>query len=357
VAYEEQRVMMPLELPRIAVRLDQDLDPYRCIELAVVAETSGYSSLWFAENPLHRAILPAISACALQTQRIRLGIGIINTYQHHPSLIAMEAAALDELARGRILLGIGSGVGSRIARLGFDYRPVSALRDATQIIRALLRGEETSYRGHAFCVDRVRLRFQPPRPDMPVYFASMGDRSLALCGELADGLIVSNLCPPGYTRRAVDLVQQSAAAAGRKALEVVQYVPCAVRADRNEALRAAKMAVGEMLATFWPVGGDWPELRETIVRHSGISKSEMVAALARLRRGETPDRVLGDRFVEAFAIAGTAEECLAAAARYGDAGVHELVLTFVGAQAPEQMAQLGGALAEHRTRSGSPGQP
>ena len=151
-------MVMPLELPRIAVRLDQDLDPYRCIELAVVVETSGYSSLWFAENPLHRAILPAISACALQTQRIRLGIGIINTYQHHPSLIATEAAALDELARGRILLGIGSGVGSRIARLGFDYRPVSALRDASQIIRALLRGEETSYRGHAFCVDRARLR-------------------------------------------------------------------------------------------------------------------------------------------------------------------------------------------------------
>ena len=339
---------MPPELPRIAVRLDQDLDPHRCIELAVVAETSGYSSLWFAENPLHRAILPAVSACALQTERIRLGIGIINTYQHHPSLIAMEVGALDELAGGRILLGIGSGVGSRIARLGFDYRPVSALRDATQIIRTLLRGEETSYRGRAFSVDRVRLGFRAPRPDMPIYFASMGDRSLALCGELADGLIVSNLCPPGYTRRAVAIVQQSAAAAGRKAPDVVQYMPCAVRADRDEALHFAKSAVGEMLAAFWPVGSDWPELRETIVRHSGVSKSEMVAALARLRRGEPPDRVLDDRFVEAFAIAGTAEECLATAARYGGEGVHELVLTFVGAQAAEQMAHLGRALAEHR---------
>src|SRR5439155_23891419 len=134
---------MPLELPRIAVRLDQDLDPHRCIELAVVAEASGYSSLWFAENPLHRAILPAVSACAVRTERIRLGIGIINTYQHHPSLIAMEAGALDELAGGRILLGIGSGVGSRIARLGFDYRPGSALRDANQIIRPFLPGVAT----------------------------------------------------------------------------------------------------------------------------------------------------------------------------------------------------------------------
>src|SRR5438874_1096308 len=232
---------MPPELPRIAVRLDQDLDPHRCVELAVVAETSGYSSLWFAENPLHRAILPAVSACALQT-----------------------------------------------------------------------------------------------------------DRSLALCGELADGLIVSNLCPPGYTRRAVELVQQSAAAAGRKALDIVQYVPCAVRADREEAKQVAKSAIGEMLAAFWPVGSDWPELRETSVRHSGISKTDMVAALAWLRRGEPPDRVLDDRFVEAFAIAGTAEECLATASRYRLAGVDELVLTFVGTRPVEQMHHLGRALPEHR---------
>src|SRR5205814_7379170 len=120
------------------------------------------------------------------------------------------------------------------------------------------------------------------------------------------------------------------------------------RADRDEALHFAKSAVGEMLAAFWPVGGDWPTLRETIVQHSGITKSEMVVALARLRRGEPPDRVLDDRFVEAFAIAGTAEECLAMASRYRLAGVGELVLTFVGMRPIEQMQHLGRALPEDR---------
>src|SRR5438045_9440798 len=118
---------MPPELPRIAVRLDKDLDPHRCIELAVVAETSGYSSLWFAENPLHRAILPAVSACALQTERTRLAIGIINPHQHHPSLIEMAAGTLGELARGRNRLAIGSEVRRRIATLGFARRADSSL--------------------------------------------------------------------------------------------------------------------------------------------------------------------------------------------------------------------------------------
>ena len=76
-----------------------------------------------------------------------------------------------------------------------------------------------------------------------------------------------------------------------------------------------------MLTAFWPAGTAWPALRETIVLQSGIPRPEFVAALDRLRRGEAADRVLDERFVDAFAIAGTAEECLVAAARYRRAGL------------------------------------
>ena len=176
----------------------------------------------------------------------------------------------------------------------------------------------------------------------------MGDRSLQLCGRLADGLIVSNMCPPGYTERAVAIVNDAAAAVGRSPPAVVQYVPCVARPDREAARQAARVAIGEMLITFWPAGSEWPALRETIVAHSGIEKQEFVVALDRLRRGEPASRVLDDRFVEAFAIAGTAEECLAAAARYRRSGVGELVLTFAGAKPTGEIGYLGRALAEQR---------
>src|SRR5438045_2878174 len=104
-------------------------------------------------------------------------------------------------------------------------------------------------------------------------------------------------------------------------------------------------------ARCWPPSGPWAAIGRSCAKPlcgTAASAKARWLPLARLRRGEPPDRVLDDRFVEAFAIAGTAEECLATAARYGDAGVHELVLTFVGAQAAEQMAHLGRALAEHR---------
>ncbi len=87
-------------------------------------------------------------------------------------------------------------------------------------------------------------------------------------------------------------------------------------------------------------------MRETILAQSGIPRAEFVAALDRLRRGDPPQRVLDDRFIDAFAIAGTAEECLARAALYRRARVTELVLTFAGSQPARDIAYLGGAVAE-----------
>jgi len=330
-------------LPRLSVRL-HGLDPKSCVLLARTAEAHSYAAVWFAENPSDRGLFPAASACAAATSRIRIGIGIVNPYTRHPALIAMEFGALDELAAGRALLGIGSGIGAQIERLGYRYRPLAAMQDAIHIVRALLAGDTVRYSGEVCSADNVALKFRPPRPNTPIFMAAMGDRSLALCGRIAEGLIVSNMCPPAYTQHAAGIVAASAERSGRPRPEIVQYVPCVVRPDRDTARRIAKAAIATMLTTFWPVGDDWPPLRETIVRHSGIAKPEVIDALNRLRRREPAAGVLDDRFIDAFGIAGTVTDCLAAAARYRRAGVDELALTFAGSQPAIDIACLGAAL-------------
>src|SRR5215831_8696093 len=169
---------MRSDLPRFSLRLHQGLTPQACRALAASAEAHGFHTLWFAENPFGRAILPTVAACAADTSRVRIGLGILNPYQHHPTLIAQEAAVLDELSAGRVRLGIGSGIGQRIVRLGTRYRPLAALNDTVQIVRGLLRHETVGHRGHAFSADRVALEFAAPRPD--IHLAAMADRSLAL---------------------------------------------------------------------------------------------------------------------------------------------------------------------------------
>jgi 5,10-methylenetetrahydromethanopterin reductase len=285
--------------------------------------------------------LPAAAACAVATRRIRIGIGVWNPFNRHPSLIAMEIGALDELAQGRISLGIGSGLTSAIRKLGLDdKRLLAALGDTFHIVRGLLAGEEVTYSGAVLSARGVKLGYVPPRPHMPIFMAARGDKALQLCGRISDGLVVSNMCPPGFTARAVDIVHRAAIDSGRAVpANVVQYVPCMASPDGTQARRAIKPTLAKMLQQFWGVPS-----AKAAMRYSDIPDADLLAAVDRIAGGEPPEDILDDRFVDAFAIAGTADECLARINAYAGAGVTEMVLTFVGAHPVAEIAYLGGAL-------------
>jgi 5,10-methylenetetrahydromethanopterin reductase len=180
---------------------------------------------------------------------------------------------------------------------------------------------------------------------MPLLMAARGEQALALCGAIADGLMISNMCPAGFTRQAVDMVRMSAHAAHRPPLaEIVQYVPCAVRPDRAEAHALAKATIAEMLPGFWSLGQRVPAAKSALLQAGDLSESDFAAAVGRLHAGEAPEHALDERFVATFAIAGTADDALVQARRYREAGASELVLTFVGAQPEADMACLARAV-------------
>jgi 5,10-methylenetetrahydromethanopterin reductase len=218
------------------------------------------------------------------------------------------------------------------------------VRDAVTIVRAMLKGEEVDYAGAMFSARKVKLGFPALRPDMPLLMAARGEQALALCGRIADGLIISNMCPVEFTHTAALAVRDAARQAQRRLpTEVVQYIPCAVRLDRAEAYALAKAALGEMLASFWSLAERIPAAKAAMLRAKSLSESDFAAAVRRLRAGERAAEVLDDRFVEAFAIAGTAEDALAQARRYAQAGASELVLTFAGRRPEPDMQYLANA--------------
>ena len=169
--------------PKLSVRLHGGLSPQRCLELARAAEASGFHTVWFAENAFNRGALPAAAVCVAATRRIGIGIGVFNPYNRHPTLMTMEIGALDELAQGRVRLGIGSGIAAATRRMGLQPdRPVAAVRDAITIVRGMLAGEEVNYTGRVFSAFNVKLEYKALRPDIPLLVAARGDQALALCG-------------------------------------------------------------------------------------------------------------------------------------------------------------------------------
>lgn len=319
--------------------------PAECIELARAAEAAGFAGIWFAENAFGRGILPAAAACAVATKRIAINAGVFNPFGRHPTMMAMEIGALDELSNGRATLSIGSGIASATEKLCIEpSKPVPGLRDTLTIVRALLRGHEIDHAGATFSARKVKLDYKS-RAYIPIYLAGRGDLTTKLAGELADGLLVSNMVSMAFAARLAELMQARRKAAAREGSGlVVQYMPCAVGLDSRSAMTAGKQAVAGILPGFWALGQKIASAKQALLTGTGIDEQQFAATATRLRAGENATNVVDERIARAFALIGTPEECLAAASRFADAGITELALTFTGPSAAQEIALIGEAV-------------
>lgn len=139
-----------------------------------------------------------MTALAAGTRRINLGPNVMTTPLRLPAMIAKEAATLDLISDGRVLLGLGAGAsddgiaglgGPEFRRNGDKFR---AFSDALHIIRGLWdsSGEPFSYEGKVLSVLDVQFGPQPARR-IPIITGSMGPQSLRLTAKVADGISIS----------------------------------------------------------------------------------------------------------------------------------------------------------------------
>lgn len=333
-------------LPKLSVRLHGGMHPRECLAFAETAEAVGLDGVWFAENAFARGILPAATLCAARTERIHIGAGVFNPFSRHPSLMAMEIGALDEVSGGRVSLTIGAGVAGSVERMGFSYdKPLSAVRDAVAIVRGLLQGKEVRHDGKVLSAKGIKLDCSA-RPDIAIHVAGRGELTLKFCGEAADGWIISNMCTPGFISTAAQTVFNAAKAADRPSMpEIVRYAPCSVRENRADAHLAAKHSIAEMLPGFVSLSKRIATVKDALMLGSGITEGDLDVAAERLRAGEDPGVVLDERFVAAYAVAGTPDDCLMQAREQRAVGITDIALTFSGDAPHDEMRRLASAIA------------
>src|ERR1041384_8358018 len=95
---------------RLGLALSNEVPVAETVALAVRAEQLGFGEVWLPESGHGRGLFTVAASVAAATRRVKIGIGIVNPFWRHPSLIAMEAAALDEASQGRVLLGLGAAL-------------------------------------------------------------------------------------------------------------------------------------------------------------------------------------------------------------------------------------------------------
>ena len=134
-----------------------------------------------------------ISGVGMTSSRIGLGTGITSVFVRTAPMIAMAAATVDDLSGGRFILGIGSSHKVQVeAEHGVAYsKPLTRTRETVTVIRALLRDGRVEYRGETVRIEGFDLWFMPRRPEIPIYVSAVFEKMTELCGEIADGVILT----------------------------------------------------------------------------------------------------------------------------------------------------------------------
>ena len=300
------------------------------LRLAAKAEALGYDSLWVTETRLARDAVSVLGAMAATTERVRLGSCIVNSWTRGPALMAMTFATLDNLAPGRLNLGLGAYWDPLAWKQGIERRkPLTQMREYVGVLRRLFALEDgVTHEGELVRVRDLTLDLghgdARVSPAVRIFIGPTGPRMMELAGEVADGVLINGILSPAYTARSLEHVEAGAARAGRTLADVekLQLVNISMDADRGKALYDAKRLVTQYLgqqphfAKAWEfpedrlaeikqVMGGWPP------RPGGIEEAMVL---------------VDDALVDELIAHGTPDECRAHAQRWLDTGLDGLIL-------------------------------
>ena len=304
-------------MTRLAIYLQDAHSISEAIEYTQYAESSGFEAVWQADSRLVRDAVVPMAAFAAKTKKIKIGSGVVDCWTRNPARLASTFSTLDDLAPGRIILGIGAWWDPLASKVGIERkRPLKVMREVVTTVRALLADETVSFSGDFVQLDGVELDYvyQERRPkEVPIYIGATGMKMMELSGEIADGVVLNYLVSPEYNKRAMEHLEIGASKAGRSIDEIdrPQLVVCSLAEDRKEALDGARLMVTQYL-------GQQPH----IMKASGVPE-ELLDEIGKVltwpathEQVEAASKLVPDEVVQMICAAGTPDEVREKVAQY-----------------------------------------
>jgi F420-dependent oxidoreductase-like protein len=278
------------------------------------AEELGYESA-YTTHVAGLDSLTVLAAYAAETERITLGTGVLPIYSRTPVATAQQAATVDAISGGRLILGLGVSHKVTVEHwYGTEIgKPVREMREYVGALRAIFRGEDPPAGNERFPTSFHFMGVEP-RPDLPIYVAALSPGMLRAAGEIADGVILW-LCNANYVRDVVVpevTTGRERAGKGIEGFDVVAAVPSAVTDDPD----AARNALRADLVSYFSL----PFYRAMIER-SGFG-DDIARFDAKMAEGDAQGAVaeISDEFLGVLAAIGDRDQAAASIRRYQEAG-------------------------------------
>jgi 5,10-methylenetetrahydromethanopterin reductase len=277
------------------------------IDVIRVADELGFRACYSADETYHKDMWILFAAAAPRTHRIRLGPEVSGVILRDPTLIAQQAATLDELTDGRAEIVFSIGNLAMLDQYGIEWRgtrPLARLREAHEVMRRFLAEGRIDFQGEFYRYSGLFTAARPIQQPVPLKIGAMrGPGSFRLAGEIADGVHVACAHSHEALAFAAGNVREGAGRVGRRldsSFDLCASVLGAISPDSSPAKEAARVAAAFYISSMAP---------ELVERH-GIAYGDVRPVVDAFGRGEveraleltTPE--IGER----LSIAGTPTE-------------------------------------------------
>lgn len=289
----------------IAFQTDKRANEY--IELARLVNQYDFDAVSvYCDAPYHPSYGPLL-LMAPHIERARLGPSGIPPSRMHPLDISAQTALLADLAAGGVYIGLVRGGWLPEHGISVLDPPITAIREAIDIIRALLAGESASYDGQVYQIaEHVRAPYPLPTEEIPLQIGTWGKQLAMLAGEVADEVKIGGSANPDMIPLIADCIAAGEARVGRErgTVKIVIGAVSVVDEDREAARWMARKAVSlymPIVSKLDPTLAIDPDLMVRV--ESRVNAGDSVAAA-----GLIPDDIL-DRFIFAGEPADIIERC------------------------------------------------
>ena len=227
---------------KIDVILPPGADAGTASRVAQLAEHYGLRGVWASNFPAQRDPFMALMPAALATREVRLGVMPYSPYEKHPVKLADSLLTLHDASNGRAMLLIGGLGKSAMRAMGLaPARRVTAVRDCVTILRGCASGQPFSHAGELYQAGHYHAPWSP-QPGPLLYVAANGPQMLALAGECADAVMLSDIVEP-HVPGVLQQIGAGCERAGRSLtrLPISNFFAWHIKKQRAAAIREARI--------------------------------------------------------------------------------------------------------------------
>ena len=300
---------------RIACSLGSLLSVEEVLHCSKSLSDSKIDSIWIPET-WGMENFSTMSAVASNTDSQKIGSSIINIYSRSPSTIAMGAATVDILSKGRLILGLGTSSMPIVEDFhGNKFsNPVLRMKEYVEIIRLALSKKQMNYSGKVFQLNNFTLLIEPKRKSIPIYLAAINEKMVNLTWEIADGVIF-------YLRPLEEMKKTITKMQSKKRIDVTCQIITCISEDSEIAILRAK----KTLAFYISVGNIY---REFLSKNGFRNETNNIFDEFKKTGFKSNHELVTEKMLNSLCIAGNPNESKKQLQKFRDSGIDLPIIQF-----------------------------